>query len=74
MLLDMQSVRTILLELPSIGTAFRRPAPANYTKFVTKGMAKADMLLKVRARLLDCIAALLCIPQCQPSWSLARCS
>jgi hypothetical protein len=45
----MQSLKQVLLDLPNAGAALKRAAPANYTRFVTKGMAKAEMLVKVRS-------------------------
>jgi hypothetical protein len=46
LLLDMQSMRTVLLGLHSFGTASARKAPASFTRFVTKSMLKAEMVLK----------------------------
>jgi hypothetical protein len=45
--MDMQSLRQILLDLPNVGAATKRAVAANYTRFVTKGMAKAEMVIKV---------------------------
>lgn len=48
LLLDMQSLRMVLLELPSIGSAVNtKKAPASYTRFVTAGMSKAELFLKI---------------------------
>eukprot|EP00052_Salpingoeca_macrocollata_P024764 m.223021 g.223021 ORF g.223021 m.223021 type:complete len:878 (+) comp22314_c4_seq5:1676-4309(+) len=47
LLLDMQSVRMLLLEMPSIGSAVARKPPTSYTRFVTSGMTKSEMILKV---------------------------
>lgn len=47
LLLDTHSLKTLLLDLPSIGSQVGRKAPASYTKIVVKGMTKAEMLLKV---------------------------
>ena len=47
LLLDMQSMRAVLLELPSFASAVSRKPPASYTRFVTKSMMKAEMILKV---------------------------
>jgi hypothetical protein len=47
LLLDMQSMRTVLLELPSFGSAVSKKPPASYTRFVTKSMMKAELILKV---------------------------
>lgn len=47
LLLDTHMLKTALLELPSIGSEVRRPAPATYTKVVIKLMTKAEMILKL---------------------------
>ncbi|XP_063963114.1 vacuolar protein sorting-associated protein 53 homolog isoform X2 [Lytechinus pictus] len=47
LLLDTHSLKTVLLDLPSIGSQVTRKAPASYTKIVVKGMTKAEMILKV---------------------------
>jgi archaellum component FlaC len=48
LLLDAHSVKTLLLELPSLGSKVAaRKAPASYTKIVVKGMTRAEMTLKV---------------------------
>lgn len=47
LLLDTHSLKTLLLQLPSIGSQVSRKAPASYMKIVVKGMTKAEMLLKV---------------------------
>ncbi|WAR02922.1 VPS53-like protein [Mya arenaria] len=47
LLLDTHSLKTVLLDLPSLGSSISRKAPASYTKIVQKGMTKAEMLLKV---------------------------
>ena len=47
LLLDTHSIKTILLDLPSIGSMVNRKAPASYTKVVVKGMTKAEMIIKV---------------------------
>lgn len=49
LLLDTHSLKTVLLDLPSIGSQVLRKAPASYTKIVVKGMTRAEMILKVRA-------------------------
>eukprot|EP00730_Choanoeca_flexa_P002597 TRINITY_DN11107_c0_g1_i5.p1 TRINITY_DN11107_c0_g1~~TRINITY_DN11107_c0_g1_i5.p1 ORF type:complete len:881 (+),score=282.96 TRINITY_DN11107_c0_g1_i5:79-2643(+) len=46
LLMDMQSTRTALMELPSVGSATARRAPAHYAKFVREHMLKAEMILK----------------------------
>lgn len=48
LLLDTHSLKTVLLDLPSIGSQVLRKAPASYTKIVVKGMTRAEMILKVR--------------------------
>ncbi|XP_077397974.1 vacuolar protein sorting-associated protein 53 homolog isoform X2 [Festucalex cinctus] len=47
LLLDAHSLKTVLLDLPSIGSQVLRKAPASYTKIVVKGMTRAEMILKV---------------------------
>lgn len=47
MLLDTHMLKTVLLNLPSITSQINRQAPVAYTKVVTKGMTKAEMILKV---------------------------
>nr|XP_033777440.1 vacuolar protein sorting-associated protein 53 homolog isoform X2 [Geotrypetes seraphini] len=47
LLLDTHSLKTVLLDLPSIGSQLVRKAPASYTKIVVKGMTRAEMILKV---------------------------
>ncbi|XP_033627749.1 vacuolar protein sorting-associated protein 53 homolog isoform X1 [Asterias rubens] len=47
LLLDTHSLKTVLLDLPSIGSKVSRKAPASYMKIVVKGMTKAEMVLKV---------------------------
>lgn len=47
LLLDTHSLKSILLDLPSIGSNVQRKAPASYTKVVVKGMTKAEMIVKV---------------------------
>lgn len=47
LLLDTHSLKTILLDLPSIGSQVNRKPPTSYTKIVVKGMTKAEMILKV---------------------------
>lgn len=51
LLLDTHSLKTVLLDLPSIGSQVLRKAPASYTKIVVKGMTRAEMILKVRSNL-----------------------
>lgn len=46
LLLDTHSLKTVLLDLPSIGSQVQRKAPASYTKVVVKGMTKAEMIIK----------------------------
>ncbi|XP_074640960.1 vacuolar protein sorting-associated protein 53 homolog [Tubulanus polymorphus] len=47
LLLDTHSLKTVLLDLPSLGSQVGRKAPASYTKIVVKGMTRAEMILKV---------------------------
>lgn len=47
LLLDTHMLKTILMELPSLGSQVKRQAPATYTKVVVKSMTKAEMILKL---------------------------
>lgn len=47
LLLDTHSLKTVLLDLPSIGSQVQRKAPASYTKVVVKGMTRAEMVIKI---------------------------
>ncbi|XP_029665254.1 vacuolar protein sorting-associated protein 53 homolog [Formica exsecta] len=47
LLLDVHMLKTALLDLPSIGYQVQRKAPVTYTKVVVKGMANAEMILKI---------------------------
>lgn len=47
LLLDTHSLKTILLDLPSINSQVQRKAPASYTKVVICGMTKAEMIIKI---------------------------
>lgn len=47
LLLDAHMLKTVLLDLPSVGSKIMRKAPVSYTKIVIKGMVKAEMILKV---------------------------
>ncbi|XP_030753580.1 vacuolar protein sorting-associated protein 53 homolog [Sitophilus oryzae] len=47
LLLDTHMLKTVLLNLPSISSQINRTAPAAYSKVVTKGMTKAEMILKI---------------------------
>ncbi|KAG6451570.1 hypothetical protein O3G_MSEX007240 [Manduca sexta] len=53
LLLDTHMLKTALLELPSLGSEVKRPAPAMYTKVVVKLMSKAEMILKLVMAPLD---------------------
>ncbi|KAI9191306.1 hypothetical protein LWI28_006698 [Acer negundo] len=44
MLLDTQAIKTVLLDIPSLGR--QATSTANYSKFVTREMSKAEALLK----------------------------
>ncbi|KAL8235754.1 hypothetical protein R6Q59_016835 [Mikania micrantha] len=54
MLLDTQAVKTILLDIPSLGK--QTSGAANYTKFVSREMSKAEALLKVILSPVDSVA------------------
>eukprot|EP01135_Chromosphaera_perkinsii_P011260 Nk52_evm41s2367 gene=Nk52_evmTU41s2367 len=47
LLLDIHSIKTILLGFPSFGVEGSGGVPSSYAKFVNKAMAKAEMILKV---------------------------
>ncbi|XP_011880495.1 PREDICTED: vacuolar protein sorting-associated protein 53 homolog [Vollenhovia emeryi] len=47
LLLDVHMLKTALLDLPSTGYQIQRKAPVTYTKVVVKGMANAEMILKI---------------------------
>lgn len=47
LLLDTHSLKTVLLELPTIESQVNRKAPASYSKTVLKGMSKAEMIIKI---------------------------
>lgn len=47
LLLDTHSLKTVLLELPTIESQVNRKAPASYAKMVIKGMTKAEMIIKI---------------------------
>ncbi|XP_076921561.1 vacuolar protein sorting-associated protein 53 A-like [Bidens hawaiensis] len=54
MLLDTQAVKTILLDIPSLGR--QTPGAASYAKFVSREMSKAEALLKVILSPIDSVA------------------
>lgn len=54
MLLDTQAMKTILLDIPSL--ARQASGAANYTKFVSREMCKAEALLKVILSPIDSVA------------------
>lgn len=47
LLLDTHSLKTVLLELPTIESQVNRKAPASYAKTVIEGMTKAEMIVKI---------------------------
>lgn len=53
LLLDVHSIKTILLEMPNMGADEKVPVSAVYTKFVVKSISKAETLLKVVLTPLD---------------------
>ncbi|KAL6552904.1 HIT domain protein [Orobanche hederae] len=67
MLLDTQAIKTILLEIPSLGKQVS--AAAGYSKFVSSEMSKAEALLKVILSPLDSVADTYCalLPEGTPS-------
>ncbi|XP_024383134.1 vacuolar protein sorting-associated protein 53 A isoform X1 [Physcomitrium patens] len=54
MLLDTHAVKTLLLEVPSLGG--QASTPASYTKYVAREMSKAEHLLKVILSPMEAIA------------------
>lgn len=54
MLLDTQAVKTILLDIPSLGR--QTSGAAGYSKFVSREMSKAEALLKVILSPIDSVA------------------
>ena len=46
LLVDAQTLHSVLLGLPSIGSSINRKAPLSYTKLVTSGMTAAENILK----------------------------
>ncbi|KAK6791718.1 hypothetical protein RDI58_010799 [Solanum bulbocastanum] len=58
MLLDTQAVKTILLEIPSLGK--QTAGAASYSKFVGREMSKAEALLKVILSPIDSVADTYC--------------
>ncbi|KAE9594799.1 hypothetical protein Lal_00013310 [Lupinus albus] len=54
MLLDTQAMKTILLEIPSLGR--QTSGAASYSKFVSREMSKAEALLKVILSPVDSVA------------------
>ena len=53
LLLDTHAIKTILLTMQSMGAPSKTPPSAIFTKFVTRGIAKAETLLKVVLTPLD---------------------
>lgn len=47
LLLDTHMLKTVLMDLPSIGSQVKRPAPPRYVKVVVKSMTNAEMILKL---------------------------
>ncbi|XP_073016173.1 vacuolar protein sorting-associated protein 53 A-like [Primulina eburnea] len=67
MLLDTQAVKTILLDVPSLGK--KTSVAAGYSKFVSREMSKAEALLKVILSPTDSVADTYCalLPEGSPS-------
>lgn len=67
MLLDTQAIKTILLDIPSLGK--QTSAGDGYTKFVSREMSKAEALLKVILSPVDSVADTCCalLPEGTPS-------
>ncbi|XP_076066682.1 vacuolar protein sorting 53 [Oratosquilla oratoria] len=47
LLLDCHALKTVLLELPVVGSQVRRDPPQAYTRMVAKGMTRAELVLQV---------------------------
>ncbi|KAL2555498.1 Vacuolar protein sorting-associated protein 53 A [Forsythia ovata] len=58
MLLDTQAVKTILLDIPSLGK--QTSGASSYSKFVSREMSKAEALLKVILSSVDSVADTYC--------------
>ncbi|XP_071716607.1 vacuolar protein sorting-associated protein 53 A-like isoform X2 [Rutidosis leptorrhynchoides] len=56
MLLDTQAVKTILLDIPSLGRQVKTSGANGYAKFVSREMSKAEALLKVILSPIDSVA------------------
>ncbi|KAL8161662.1 hypothetical protein V2J09_013151 [Rumex salicifolius] len=56
MLLDTQAVKTVLLDVPSLGKQVKSSGAASYSKFVSREMSKAEALLKVILSPVDSVA------------------
>ncbi|KAL3820049.1 hypothetical protein ACJIZ3_005954 [Penstemon smallii] len=67
MLLDTQAVKTILLDIPSLGK--QTSTASGYSKFVSREMSKAEALLKVILSPLDSVADTYCalLPEGNPT-------
>nr|CAG4643761.1 EOG090X024P [Lepidurus arcticus] len=47
LLLDVHMMKSLLLDLPSLESLVRRKPPASYTKVVSKGMTRIELMLKL---------------------------
>ncbi|XP_027176359.1 vacuolar protein sorting-associated protein 53 A isoform X1 [Coffea eugenioides] len=67
MLLDTQAVKTILLDIPSLGR--QTSGASSYSKFVSREMSKAEALLKVILSPIDSVADTYCalLPEGTPT-------
>ncbi|KAF8980471.1 Vacuolar protein sorting-associated protein 53 [Entomortierella lignicola] len=46
MLLDTQAVKSLLLEIPNLGSEIAAPVPTSFVKFVNRGLGKVETILK----------------------------
>jgi hypothetical protein len=47
LLLDTHSLKSVMLELPTLSATVARKAPASYTKLVSDGIEKAELIIKI---------------------------
>ncbi|CAL8137366.1 unnamed protein product [Orchesella dallaii] len=72
LLLDTQSLKTSLLDLPSIGLTVKRKPPDKYSKLIVREMGRTEMVLKVTMAPVEQIATFVdqatkLIPDCGPN-------
>ncbi|KAK8379291.1 hypothetical protein O3P69_019277 [Scylla paramamosain] len=47
LLLDCHALKAVMLQMPVVGSQVRRDPPQTYTRMVTRGMARAELVLQV---------------------------